>query len=182
MFLWYFIINPENVDFFQNCWRFHDEVHKEAHDWFGRLPNGPKTRIMQHFGNFPEREPDILASPNGPAWVWWELAVLPLDPQSAIGTTCHDLPQGQIIRYSTGITVCETTFCWPTMTSTIKVLASSSGACGLWAQFVTSVAGQWGTCLPRSLNITQSLTFQDLKNEESCTLQSHPHEFHSCFG
>ena len=62
----------------------HDEVHREARDWFGGLPQAPKARIMQHFGDFPKCEPDILASPNGPAWVWWELAVLPLDPRAQL--------------------------------------------------------------------------------------------------
>ena len=72
------------VCLFSELLALHDEVHKEARDWFGGLPQAPKSRIMQHFGDFPECEPDILASPNGPAWVWWELAVLPLDPRAQL--------------------------------------------------------------------------------------------------
>ena len=62
----------------------HDEVHREARQWFDALPRGPHTRILQHFGAFPEREQDVLTLRSGAAWTWWVLAVLPLDPRAQL--------------------------------------------------------------------------------------------------
>lgn len=59
----------------------HDEVYTEAREWLAGLPTGQQNRMRQHYGDFPEREPNVLAPPNGPTWLWWELAVLPLDPR-----------------------------------------------------------------------------------------------------
>ncbi|KAJ8383134.1 hypothetical protein SKAU_G00039120 [Synaphobranchus kaupii] len=59
----------------------HDQVYKQACAWFQNLKSRFRGQILQHFGPMPERETDIQATPNGPAWCWWLLAVLPVDPR-----------------------------------------------------------------------------------------------------
>uniref|UniRef100_A0A672FN69 LON peptidase N-terminal domain and ring finger 1, like n=1 Tax=Salarias fasciatus TaxID=181472 RepID=A0A672FN69_SALFA len=59
----------------------HDEVYEQARVWFQNLKIRFHNQILQHFGPMPEREPDIQATPNGPACCWWLLAVLPIDPR-----------------------------------------------------------------------------------------------------
>uniref|UniRef100_A0A8C3BLP6 LON peptidase N-terminal domain and ring finger 1 n=1 Tax=Cairina moschata TaxID=8855 RepID=A0A8C3BLP6_CAIMO len=59
----------------------HNFVYNQACNWFQNLRNKFRTQILQHFGPMPEREENIQAMPNGPAWCWWLLAVLPVDPR-----------------------------------------------------------------------------------------------------
>ncbi|XP_035281309.1 LON peptidase N-terminal domain and RING finger protein 1-like [Anguilla anguilla] len=59
----------------------HDQVYKQACSWFQNLKSRFRGQILQHFGPMPEGEMDIQATPNGPAWCWWLLAVLPVDPR-----------------------------------------------------------------------------------------------------
>ncbi|KAJ8269708.1 hypothetical protein COCON_G00123150 [Conger conger] len=59
----------------------HDQVYQQACSWFQNLKSRFRGQILQHFGPMPERESDIQATPNGPAWCWWLLAVLPVDPR-----------------------------------------------------------------------------------------------------
>ena len=70
--------------FFSEVKAIHDQVHKEASDWFQSLPRIPKLRILQHFGEFPDVEPSLRNLPDGPAWAWWLTAVLPLDPRAQL--------------------------------------------------------------------------------------------------
>ncbi|NXF87289.1 LONF1 protein, partial [Eubucco bourcierii] len=59
----------------------HNLVYSQACSWFQNLRNKFRTQILQHFGPMPDREENIQAMPNGPAWCWWLLAVLPVDPR-----------------------------------------------------------------------------------------------------
>ncbi|NXX42881.1 LONF1 protein, partial [Tricholaema leucomelas] len=59
----------------------HNLVYNQACSWFQNLRNKFRTQILQHFGPMPDREENIQAMPNGPAWCWWLLAVLPVDPR-----------------------------------------------------------------------------------------------------
>ncbi|XP_067386647.1 LON peptidase N-terminal domain and RING finger protein 1 isoform X2 [Emydura macquarii macquarii] len=59
----------------------HDVVYNQACGWFQNLRNKFRSQILQHFGPMPEREENLQATPNGPAWCWWLLAVLPVDPR-----------------------------------------------------------------------------------------------------
>nr|XP_025035729.1 LON peptidase N-terminal domain and RING finger protein 1 [Pelodiscus sinensis] len=59
----------------------HDLVYNQACSWFQSLRNKFRSQILQHFGPMPEREENLQAPPNGPAWCWWLLAVLPVDPK-----------------------------------------------------------------------------------------------------
>ncbi|RXM96613.1 LON peptidase N-terminal domain and RING finger protein 3 [Acipenser ruthenus] len=58
----------------------HDSVFQQAHDWFHRLTGRIQGQISMQHGLMPDKEEDIQASPDGPAWCWWLLSVLQLDP------------------------------------------------------------------------------------------------------
>ncbi|XP_061439058.1 LON peptidase N-terminal domain and RING finger protein 1 [Rhineura floridana] len=59
----------------------HKFVYSQACSWFQSLRNKFRSQILQHFGPMPEREGNIQEMANGPAWCWWLLAVLPVDPR-----------------------------------------------------------------------------------------------------
>nr|XP_033800406.1 LON peptidase N-terminal domain and RING finger protein 1 [Geotrypetes seraphini] len=57
----------------------HDVVYSQACSWFQNLRNRFRSQILHHFGSMPEKEENIQVTPDGPAWCWWLLAVLPVD-------------------------------------------------------------------------------------------------------
>ncbi|XP_061092098.1 LON peptidase N-terminal domain and RING finger protein 1-like [Conger conger] len=70
--------------------RLHDNVYEQAQDWFQRLDGRVKDQISRQYGTMPETQDNIQALPDGPAWCWWLLSVLQLDP--AYQTTILSLP------------------------------------------------------------------------------------------
>ncbi|XP_038604323.1 LON peptidase N-terminal domain and RING finger protein 3 isoform X2 [Tachyglossus aculeatus] len=62
----------------------HDSVYDQAFMWFNSLKQALKSRILSHFGPMPAKDPDPQANPNGPAWCWWVLAVLPLESRAQL--------------------------------------------------------------------------------------------------
>ncbi|XP_053362460.1 LON peptidase N-terminal domain and RING finger protein 1 isoform X2 [Clarias gariepinus] len=60
--------------------RLHDSVYQQAREWYQRLNSRIREQIIQQYGDMPEREDNIQASADGPAWCWWLLSVLQLDP------------------------------------------------------------------------------------------------------
>ena len=62
----------------------HDAVHKEAEEWLESLPAMHRMRIQQHMGNIPTVEQNPLQLQDGPAWSWWLISVLPLDPRAQL--------------------------------------------------------------------------------------------------
>uniref|UniRef100_A0A3Q0S534 LON peptidase N-terminal domain and ring finger 4 n=1 Tax=Amphilophus citrinellus TaxID=61819 RepID=A0A3Q0S534_AMPCI len=60
--------------------RLHDSVYQQAQDWYQRLGSRIREQINRQYGAMPDKEDNIQASPNGPAWCWWLLSVLQLDP------------------------------------------------------------------------------------------------------
>ncbi|RMC21806.1 hypothetical protein DUI87_02675 [Hirundo rustica rustica] len=62
----------------------HDSVYDQAYVWFNSLKQALKSRILSHFGPMPAKDPDPQANPNGPAWCWWVLAVLPLENRAQL--------------------------------------------------------------------------------------------------
>lgn len=62
----------------------HDVVYDQALVWVNSLKVEQKERIEGHFGPMPEKDPEIQASPNGPSWCWWLLAVLPLEGRAQL--------------------------------------------------------------------------------------------------
>ncbi|XP_015251996.1 PREDICTED: LON peptidase N-terminal domain and RING finger protein 2 [Cyprinodon variegatus] len=64
--------------------KLHDSVYEQANNWFTSLKDNMKSQILSHFGHLPSKDPDPQASPEGPAWCWWLLAVLPLENRAQL--------------------------------------------------------------------------------------------------
>uniref|UniRef100_A0A8C6K6Z6 LON peptidase N-terminal domain and ring finger 3 n=1 Tax=Nothobranchius furzeri TaxID=105023 RepID=A0A8C6K6Z6_NOTFU len=62
----------------------HDGVYEQALVWVNSLKAEQKERIEGHFGPMPQKDSDLQASPNGPSWCWWLLAVLPLEGRAQL--------------------------------------------------------------------------------------------------
>ncbi|KAM9041865.1 LON peptidase N-terminal domain and RING finger protein 3 isoform 3-T3 [Megaptera novaeangliae] len=62
----------------------HNCVYEQASSWFHSLKASLKNRILNHFGPMPEKDADPQINPNGPAWCWWTLAVLPLESRAQL--------------------------------------------------------------------------------------------------
>jgi len=62
--------------------QLHDAVYKEGKRWLSSLPPVPQMQILQHFGEFPAIEDDIFSLDDGPSWLWWLTAVLPIDKRA----------------------------------------------------------------------------------------------------
>nr|XP_061783505.1 LON peptidase N-terminal domain and RING finger protein 1-like [Nerophis lumbriciformis] len=58
----------------------HDSVYQQAQDWYQRLGSRMREQINRQYGTMPDMDENIQASSNGPAWCWWLLSVLQLDP------------------------------------------------------------------------------------------------------
>ncbi|XP_075716126.1 LON peptidase N-terminal domain and RING finger protein 1 [Rhinoderma darwinii] len=65
----------------QQLRELHDAVYTQACRWFQNLRYRFRSQILHHFGSMPGREDNIQIAPSGPAWCWWLLAVLPVDPR-----------------------------------------------------------------------------------------------------
>ena len=59
--------------------KLHDCVHKLASKWYESIEHLTKRRILVHYGPMPSVEGEYWTIPNGPAWMWWVIAILPLD-------------------------------------------------------------------------------------------------------
>ncbi|OWF53763.1 LON peptidase N-terminal domain and RING finger protein 3-like [Mizuhopecten yessoensis] len=55
------------------------EVYGLAKSWLDKLTGMQREQILRHLGQFPGLEQDFHNNPNGSAWLWWTLSVLPLD-------------------------------------------------------------------------------------------------------
>ncbi|XP_007951539.1 LON peptidase N-terminal domain and RING finger protein 3 [Orycteropus afer afer] len=62
----------------------HNSVYEQASLWFHSLKSSLQNRILRHFGPMPEKDADPQINPNGPAWCWWILAVLPLESRAQL--------------------------------------------------------------------------------------------------
>lgn len=58
----------------------HDSVYQQTQDWYQRLASRLREQIDRQNGAMPDKEENIQASSSGPAWCWWLLSVLQLDP------------------------------------------------------------------------------------------------------
>lgn len=59
--------------------RLHDSVHHVASLWYESIETTTKRRILGHYGPMPPVEGEYWTLPNGPTWMWWIVAILPLD-------------------------------------------------------------------------------------------------------
>jgi len=64
--------------------KLHDQVFRTAGKWFNEMSESMKSGILNHYGSLPDAETDYWKLPNGPAWGWWILTILPLDSQLQI--------------------------------------------------------------------------------------------------
>ncbi|XP_003962265.1 LON peptidase N-terminal domain and RING finger protein 2 [Takifugu rubripes] len=64
--------------------KMHDSVYEQASGWFTSLKDNMKSQILSHFGHLPSKDSDPQATPSGPAWCWWLLAVLPLENRAQL--------------------------------------------------------------------------------------------------
>uniref|UniRef100_UPI00398F8BB2 LON peptidase N-terminal domain and RING finger protein 1 isoform X2 n=1 Tax=Pristiophorus japonicus TaxID=55135 RepID=UPI00398F8BB2 len=76
----------------------HDKVYAQACNWFQNLKSRFHSQILQHFGPMPERDADIQGPPNGPAWCWWLLAVLPVDPRYQLSVLSMTSLKNRLIK------------------------------------------------------------------------------------
>lgn len=74
-------VDPSRVD---AVMALHDRVRQEAQNWISSAPTHLRQRILQHFGVMPDIEPDWMTLPDGPAWLWWLMAILPLNPKAQV--------------------------------------------------------------------------------------------------
>lgn len=74
---------PEGAEI-QEVKRLHGQIYREAETWFMNLPQQTKQQILQHFGAMPAVENDYLTLVDGPAWIWWVVATLPIDPKAQL--------------------------------------------------------------------------------------------------
>lgn len=56
----------------------HTRVLSKGRRWFGQMPPALRDEIYRTFGQMPEPEVDWWCLDDGPAWLWWLLAILPL--------------------------------------------------------------------------------------------------------
>ncbi|RVE58403.1 hypothetical protein OJAV_G00208780 [Oryzias javanicus] len=73
-----------NGDELTDLLKLHDSVYEQANNWFTSLKDNMKSQILSHFGHLPSKDLDPQASPSGPAWCWWLLAVLPLENRAQL--------------------------------------------------------------------------------------------------
>jgi len=74
--------------------RLHDETRSTAEVWFGKLEENIRSGILSHYGDMPALEDEYWNLSSGPAWIWWILAMLPLDA----GKQQHILSQALLSR------------------------------------------------------------------------------------
>lgn len=68
----------------------HDRVHRKAVRWVRSLAPPIHAEIEQSLGAMPTLEPNWATLPDGPAWAWWLMPVLPLSAHLQLGflSTC----------------------------------------------------------------------------------------------
>ncbi|XP_030069281.1 LON peptidase N-terminal domain and RING finger protein 1-like [Microcaecilia unicolor] len=62
-------------------YRLHDHTYQQVVErWISENKVDFSRKHFLSHGPLPAKDDDIQASPDGPAWCWWLLAILPLDP------------------------------------------------------------------------------------------------------
>nr|XP_033783229.1 LON peptidase N-terminal domain and RING finger protein 3-like isoform X2 [Geotrypetes seraphini] len=59
--------------------RLHDHTYQQVERWLSEDREDYSSQIFLSCGPLPAKDDDIQASPDGPAWCWWLLSILPLD-------------------------------------------------------------------------------------------------------
>ncbi|KAK2715968.1 hypothetical protein QYM36_010507 [Artemia franciscana] len=80
--------NAVEADKVEEVKRLHDCLRQSAESWLNGMPSSMRQRISQHFGSMPNLEADWITSPQGPAWHWWLLAILPASSKHQVIIIC----------------------------------------------------------------------------------------------
>jgi len=70
--------------FFADLKQFHNETLEKTRQWFFSVPPEVRGRFESHYGDMPQVENEYWELPNGPAWHWWTMTILPLDPPAQV--------------------------------------------------------------------------------------------------
>lgn len=85
--------------------RLHECTYQQAQK-FCEHGDAAVRQILMHRGPLPEKEEDIQATKDGPAWCWWLISILPLDPSEQLrlfATTSLQARLTQLKHILTGI-------------------------------------------------------------------------------
>lgn len=70
--------HPEKVEDKEVLEKLLDVIYLKSKDWYDNVNPDTKDLIQKHFGEFPVKD-NNLTSEDGPNWLWWVLAVLPVE-------------------------------------------------------------------------------------------------------
>ena len=62
----------------------HDDTLEKTREWFSTIDDDMRGKFESHYGDMPAVESEYWDLANGPAWHWWTIAILPLDPQAQV--------------------------------------------------------------------------------------------------
>ena len=77
---------PVEADDVARVVALHDSVRAAAENWIYSVSSTLRQRILQNFGTMPRMEADWITFPSGPSWLWWLMAILPLEPKVQVST------------------------------------------------------------------------------------------------
>ena len=93
-------VNTALLNSFPDLTKLHDETLEKAREWFTSMNDEMKRRFENHYGDMPNVETDYMDLSNGPAWHWWIIAILPLDPQAQVSSRLEYRIQGTTVYLS----------------------------------------------------------------------------------
>ena len=59
--------------------KLHTTVLEQCQQWYNELTEPQRKEVIAHYGFFPHLEPCFDDLPNGPSWLWYVIAILPLE-------------------------------------------------------------------------------------------------------
>ena len=93
-------VNTALLNSLPDLTKLHDETLEKAREWFTAMNDEMKRRFENHYGDMPNVETDYMDLSNGPAWHWWIIAILPLDPQAQVSSRLEYRIQGTTVYLS----------------------------------------------------------------------------------
>lgn len=80
------IVPPEKL---HDLVTLHHKVHSKAAKWVKSLTPHALAEVERFIGPMPRVEKNWTSLPDGPAWTWWLMPILPLSPQLQVIFTCY---------------------------------------------------------------------------------------------
>lgn len=75
---------PKAKDEFQELEVLHADCGRRLELWFNNLTQLQQTCITNAIGPMPCLEEKLVSNPNGPSWLWWALAAIPLQDRAKL--------------------------------------------------------------------------------------------------